>query len=76
MGFINTMGNENVSAPNMDKKLENGTPILNTNMQKNPRSIALMDVLFMNDQMVGVEKVSSICNYISPFKTRETNDEL
>jgi hypothetical protein len=26
--------------------------------------------------MVGVEKVSSICNYISPFKTRETNDEL
>ncbi len=45
MGFINTMGDENVNAPNMGKKLENGTPIWNTKMQKIPRSIALMDVL-------------------------------
>jgi hypothetical protein len=45
MGFINIMGDENVSAPNMGKKLENGTPILNTNMQNIPRSIALMDLL-------------------------------
>jgi hypothetical protein len=45
MGFINMMGDENVSAPNMGKKLEDGTPILNTNMQKIPRSITLMDVL-------------------------------
>jgi hypothetical protein len=27
--------------------LENGTPILNTNMQKIPRSIALMDLLII-----------------------------
>jgi hypothetical protein len=44
MGFIN-MGDENTSAPNMGKKLENGTLIMNTNTQKISRSIALMDVL-------------------------------
>jgi hypothetical protein len=56
MGFIN-MGDENTSAPNMGKKLENGTLIMNTNTQ-NFKIYCTNGCAFMNDQMVNVEKAT------------------
>jgi hypothetical protein len=46
MGFTNVVGDKNASTLNLGENLENVILVLNVNMQKVPRSMALLGVTF------------------------------
>jgi hypothetical protein len=46
MGFTNIVGDKNASTFNLGENLENVILVLNVNMQKVPRFMALLGVIF------------------------------